>query len=208
MHTIPNTELSFRRFSVTYMLPSVQKPVTESSVPTDRLRIQMPAGMTLETAEQMVVKLQAGEATSAEDALREQVVIDETTGMGEWSTVEVRQIDESEEAVAQREAEAQAEAERLAEEEKRLNALEDFEAQGDDALGAFNPWGGSYKGVDLDAAANAPTHGESGADDVIHIRTNGDVAFKKRARIKGDGGDGTGTKAKKQKRRRIKSDDD
>ncbi|CAI5709187.1 unnamed protein product [Peronospora farinosa] len=111
----------------------------------------------------MVNQWRTGE--TAEVATWAPVVIDETTGMGEWSTVEVRHIDESEEAVAKRAEEAEAEAIRLAEERKRLDALDHSSTQGDNALGAFNPWGGNYK-------------------EEINITTNGNVSFKKRGQKK------------------------
>lgn len=202
---VPNTELSFRKFTVTYMGPGESKPVTESDVLSDRLRVPMPAGMSLESVEKMVLNLRGQEAAVKEAP----VVIDESTGMGEWSTVEVRQIDESEEAVAKREAEAQAEEERLIEEQKRRDALEDFDTQGDNALGAFNPWGGSYKGVELDQPAESATHDE----DLAAFSAKGNVDFKKRGRkANGTAGDtsagSSSASTKKQKRRRVKRDDD
>ncbi|KAG7381067.1 WW domain binding protein 4 [Phytophthora pseudosyringae] len=201
VHTVPNTELSFRRFTVVYMLPPSEEavkngekstPMAEREVLADRLRIPLPANVTLEAAEKMVDRWRNG-GDAAERETEPPVVIDETTGMGEWSTVEVRQIDERPEAVAERAAEAEAEAGRCAEEQKRIDALEDFSSQGDNALGAFNPWGGSYKGVNLDdagTAAAAPRREEE-----IGITTNGNVSFKKRGQ-------------KKQKRRRIHTDDE
>ncbi|RLN86231.1 hypothetical protein BBJ28_00012899 [Nothophytophthora sp. Chile5] len=215
VHTIPNTELSFRRFTVMYMLPpsadtpeEKPKPVTEHEVLADRLRIQMPAGMTLEAAEKMVEQWRSGGGVEAEMEVSVPVVIDETTGMGEWSTVEVRQVDESEEAVAQRAAEAEAEAARVAEEQRRLDALEDFSSQGDNALGAYNPWGGSYKGVQLDDASEMTTETTTTTSasvnrgEEIRITTNGNVGFKKRDRKAKPGAE------KKQKRRRIHGDDE
>ncbi|RLN37560.1 hypothetical protein BBJ28_00005688 [Nothophytophthora sp. Chile5] len=213
VHTIPNTELSFRRFTVMYMLPpsadtpeEKPKPVTEHEVLADRLRIQMPAGMTLEAAEKMVEQWHSGGEVEAEMEVSVPVVIDETTGMGEWSTVEVRQVDESEEAVAQRAAEAEAEAARLAEEQRRLDALEDFSSQGDNALGAYNPWGGSYKGVQLDDAFETTTETTTTTsayrEEEIRITTSGNVGFKKRDRKAKPGAE------KKQKRRRIHGDDE
>ncbi|KAG1708920.1 hypothetical protein DVH05_022552 [Phytophthora capsici] len=206
VHTVPNTELSFRRFSVMYMLPLSEeagnkgekaKPVTEREVLADRLRIPLPPNVTLEAAEKMVEQWHnGGDAAQGEIP---NIAIDESTGMGEWSTVEVRQIDESPEAVAQRAAEAEAEAEHAAEEQKRLDALEDFSGQGDNALGAFNPWGGSYKGVNLDDASAVSADGFSATaskhEEEINISTNGNVSFKKRGQ-------------KKQKRRRIHTDDE
>ncbi|TYZ56950.1 hypothetical protein PybrP1_002826 [[Pythium] brassicae (nom. inval.)] len=187
-HVIPYTGRSFRRLTVTYMAPGESQPVIEDEVYADRVRIRMPAGMALATARRMIRQMETGEVESLEDAGQAQVVVDETTGMGEWSTVVVREVDESEEAVAQREAEAHADAEALADQEKRRDALDDLSAQGDNALGAFNPWGGSYKGVQLDKAVDV---------DAIRISTNGDVGFKKRKRAGGD---------KRQKR--IRSSDD
>ncbi|EEY61616.1 uncharacterized protein PITG_01944 [Phytophthora infestans T30-4] len=184
VHTVPNTEVSFRRFTVMYMLPPSEEamkngekaePMTENEVLADRLRIPLPANVTLEAAEEMVEQWRNGDDATQTNT-KPSVIIDETTGMGVWSTVEVRQIDESPEAVVKRAAEAEAEVERTAEEQKRLDALEDFSSQGDNALGAFNPWGGSYK-------------------EEINITTNGNVSFKKRGQ-------------KKQKRRRIHTDDE
>ncbi|POM69594.1 WW domain-binding protein 4 [Phytophthora palmivora] len=201
VHTVPNTDRSFRRFTVMYMLPLSEeavksgekpKPMTEREVLADRLRIPLPDNVTLEAAEKMVEQWRNGGNTE-----RSSVLIDETTGMGVWSTVEVRQIDESPEAVAKRAAEAEAETARLAEEQKRLEALEDFSSQGDNALGAFNPWGGSYKGVNLDdgaAAADSSAAPVPHREEEINITTNGNVNFKKRGQ-------------KKQKRRRIHIDD-
>lgn len=191
---IPNTGRSFRRLTVTYMAPGELQPVTENDVYADRLRIRMPAGMTLETAQRTIRQMETGEIGSIEEAVQAQVVVDETTGMGEWSTVVVREIDESAEAVAQRDAEAQAEAAALAELERRREALEDFSGQGDNALGAYNPWGGSYKGVQLDKEARR----EGDDVDAIRISTNGDVGFKKRKKAGGD---------KKQKRMRASDDE-
>ncbi|KAL3663515.1 hypothetical protein V7S43_011403 [Phytophthora oleae] len=207
VHTIPNTDLSFRRFTVMYMLPPSEeaeqkgekaKPMTEREVLADRLRIPLPSSVTLEAAEKMVDQWRNGGDAAQEEAMPP-VVIDETTGMGEWSTVEVRQIDESPEAVAKRAAEAEAEAEHLAEEQKRLDALEDFSGQGDNALGAFNPWGGTYKGVNLDDSSAVSADGSSAPapkrEEEINISTNGNVSFKKRGQ-------------KKQKRRRIHTNDE
>uniref|UniRef100_K3WLJ6 Matrin-type domain-containing protein n=1 Tax=Globisporangium ultimum (strain ATCC 200006 / CBS 805.95 / DAOM BR144) TaxID=431595 RepID=K3WLJ6_GLOUD len=195
VHTIPNTDLSFRRFTITYMVPGVPQPTTETEVRSDRLRIKMPAGVTLETAQRMILEMQNGDTTTVEEAVKAQVVIDEETGMGEWSTVVVREIDESEEAIAQREAEAQAEADKIAEEEKRREALEDFSSQGDNALGAFNPWGGSYKGVQIDKDLSEVKRAR---EEEIMITTNGSVDFKKRKKA---------NLGKKQKRIRSEDDD-
>ncbi|KAG3077013.1 hypothetical protein PI125_g21389 [Phytophthora idaei] len=201
VHTVPNTELSFRRFTVMYMLPPSEealkegekpKPMTEREVLVDRLRVPLPANVTLEAAEKMVDQWRNG-GDAAESNAKPSVIIDETTGMGVWSTVEVRQIGESPEAVAKRAAEAEAEAERTAEEQKRLDALEDFSSQGNNALGAFNPWGGSYKGVNLDDTTSESATPAPRREEEINITTNGNVSFKKRGQ-------------KKQKRRRIHTD--
>ncbi|KAF4318754.1 hypothetical protein BBO99_00007025 [Phytophthora kernoviae] len=211
VHTVPNTELSFRRFTVMYMLPpstdaEKPKPMTEREVLADRLRIPLPANVTLEAAEKMVDQWHSG-GDPLETETQAPVAIDETTGMGEWCTVEIREIDESPEAVAKRAAEAEAEATQLAEEQRRLDALEDFSSQGDNALGAFNPWGGSYKGVNLEdvtegSAETTSTTAPPRRDEDIHITTNGNVGFKKRERKAKAGAD------KKQKRRRIHADDE
>ncbi|KAF4040691.1 U1 zinc finger [Phytophthora infestans] len=202
VHTVPNTEVSFRRFTVMYMLPPSEEamkngekaePMTENEVLADRLRIPLPANVTLEAAEEMVEQWRNGDDATQTNT-KPSVIIDETTGMGVWSTVEVRQIDESPEAVVKRAAEAEAEVERTAEEQKRLDALEDFSSQGDNALGAFNPWGGSYKGVNLDDATSTSTTAVP-REEEINITTNGNVSFKKRGQ-------------KKQKRRRIHTDDE
>uniref|UniRef100_A0AAV1T5I4 Matrin-type domain-containing protein n=1 Tax=Peronospora matthiolae TaxID=2874970 RepID=A0AAV1T5I4_9STRA len=201
VHTILNTELSFRRFTIAYMSPSSQqcaenedkrKPVTEHNVLADRLRIPLPANVTLEAAEKMVERWRNHGA--AESPTWTPVVIDETTGMGEWNTVEVRQIDESLEAVAQREKEAEAETARRNEEQQCLESLENLSSQGDNALGAFNPWGGTYKGLNLDsnADATAPGHVASSSKEMA---SGSNVSFKKRGQ-------------KKQKRRRIHTDED
>ena len=201
VHTIPNTELSFRRFTIAYMSPSSQecaknkdkrKPVTEHNVLADRLRILLPANVTLEAAEKMVERWRNHGA--AESPTRTPAVIDETTGMGEWNTVEVRQIDESLEAVAQREKEVEAETARRTEVQQCLESLEDLSSQGDNALGAFNPWGGTYKGVNIDSGADAtaPGHVASSGKEMV---SGLNVSFKKRGQ-------------KKQKRRRIHTDED
>ena len=203
VHIVPNTDLTFKRFTVMYMLPPSEeglengekaKPSTEHDVLADRLRIPLPTNVTLEAAEQMVEQWRNG--GTAEAATWAPVVIDETTGMGEWITVEVRHIDESEEAVAKRAEEAEAEATRLAEERKRLDALDPSFMQEDNALGAFNPWGGNYKGVNVEDAADATATGlSSSRREEINITTNGNISFKKRGQ-------------KTQKRRRIHTDDE
>lgn len=189
VHTVPNTDITFRRYTIAYMLPDPAKLVTETDVLVDRLRVKLPEGITLEAAERMV----APDSMSAPPPVDHK--IDETTGIGEWSTVEVRTIDESEEAVAQRTAEAEAEEARLAEEQKRLDALEEFTSQGDNALGAFNPWGGSYKGVELEA----PSASRAAREEEIQITTSGSVDFKKRRK--------TDSSSKKQKRIRVETED-
>ncbi|CAH0477968.1 unnamed protein product [Peronospora belbahrii] len=209
VHTVPNTDMSFRRFTIMYMLPPSEEsvkngdnkptPVTEREVLADRLRIPLPTNMTLETAGKMVETWRNGGTVEA--APRAPVVVDETTGMGEWSTVEVRQIDESPEAIAKCAEDAEAKATRLAEEQNKIDTLDDYSTQGDNALGAFNPWGGTYKGVNLEDAADATADGSLPCTQVtrreqeINITTKGNIRFKKRGQ-------------KKQKRRRIHMDDD
>ncbi|TMW57094.1 hypothetical protein Poli38472_003019 [Pythium oligandrum] len=198
VHRVPNTELTFRRFSITYMSPMANAPVTETELLADRLRIRLPDVMTIEDAERMIQKVESGEAETIEEA---HIPVDETTGMGEWSTVVIHEIDESEEAVAQRQAEAELAEAKQAEEEKRREALEDFSGQGDDALGAFNPWGGSYKGIELDAESASS---RKAREEEIMIQTDGDVGFKKRKT-----NDSTGSQDKKKKKqRRIRTEDD
>ncbi|DAZ98261.1 TPA: hypothetical protein N0F65_008946 [Lagenidium giganteum] len=198
-HEIPNTALVFRKFTITYMLPHSSSPVTEQDLRSDRLRIKLPQGMTMDDAEAMVAKM-AAQAATGDDT---QLVIedfnkhmDETTGMGEWSTVSVVQIDESEEVVAQRQMEEEVAAAQAAEEEKRREALEDFAEQGDDALGAFNPWGGSYKGVQLDSSSR-----KQQLEEEIQITTDGNVDFKKKRKA-------LDTNKKKKRSRRTEDDDD
>ncbi|CAI5723398.1 unnamed protein product [Hyaloperonospora brassicae] len=205
VHAVPNTELSFRRYTIAYMLPAVGecvkdeeklKPVTERDVLADRLRIPLPANVTLEVAEEMVGQWRNHGAVEA--PTRAPIVIDEHTGMGEWNTVEVRQIDESSEAVAQRVKETEEEAARHIDEQQRLDALEDLSSQGDNALGAFNPWGGTYKGVNLDSAADATVYGDVTTpcgEEEINVTASRNVSFKTRGQ-------------KKPKRRRIRTDDD
>ncbi|GLD96449.1 hypothetical protein PINS_up005132 [Pythium insidiosum] len=171
---IPNTDLRVARYTITYMAPGATEPTTENGVRSDRLRIALPAGVTMEDAERLLQKVSAGDA---ETVLQAHIPIDETTGMGEWSTVVVREIDESDEAIARREEEAvKEEAERVKQEQQR-EALEDFSGQGDNALGAFNPWGGSYKGLELDTET---ANSRQAREEEIMIQTNGNVAFKKR----------------------------
>jgi hypothetical protein len=195
---VPNTDLSFRRFSITYMPREADAPVTEHELSADRLRIKLPAGMSLEDAHRMVEKLATGEALTIEEA---HVPVDETTGMGEWSTVEVHEIDESEEAVAQREAEAETVEAKRMEDERRANTLDDFSSQGDNALGAFNPWGGNYKGIDLE---HETASAKKARAEEIMIEADGDVGFKRRVK---KGGDGQTQQKKKQRRIRREDDD-
>ncbi|KAI9905946.1 hypothetical protein PsorP6_014112 [Peronosclerospora sorghi] len=194
VHRVPNTEVSFRRFTVSYLLPAQKldtgeqaKPTCEREVLADRLRIPLPAHMTLEAAEKMVEQWRQGDAANTPACAS--VGIDETTGMGEWRTVEVIQGDESPEAVAKRAEVAEAEAAQRLEEQTRLDSFEALSSQGDNALGAYNPWGGSYKGVDVEDAALGRRSEE------INITTSGNVSFKKRGE-------------KKQKRRRVHTDDE
>ncbi|CEG48277.1 ww domain binding protein 4 (formin binding protein 21) [Plasmopara halstedii] len=183
VHTIPNTDGRFRCFTVMYMLPvdttvnsgTTMKPIVEREVLADRLRIPMPIGVSLESAEKMVDQWRTS-GGAAYKGTKPFVAIDETTGMGEWNTVEVRQIDESPDAVARLAAEAEVEAQRTCDEQERLNALEDMSSQGDNALGAYNPWGGTYKGVNIDDASTASALRR----DEINITSNGNVSFKKR----------------------------
>ncbi|KAJ0402935.1 hypothetical protein P43SY_005920 [Pythium insidiosum] len=201
---IPNTDRSFARYVITYMAPGATEPVTEQDVRSDRLRIALPAGVTLEDAERLLQKVDAGDA---ETVMQAHIPIDESTGMGEWSTVVVREIDESAEAIARREEEAAREEATRVKQEQQREGLEDFSGQGDNALGAFNPWGGSYKGIELDKET---AKSRQAREEEIMIQTNGNVAFKKRCKAEtSDDANGAFKSAKKaKKQRRIRTDDD
>lgn len=71
------------------MNPSESKPITEKEVTADRLRILLPSGTTLEEAEEMIQKTRNGDRI---DTNEYHGPVDGSTGMGEWSTVLVREI--------------------------------------------------------------------------------------------------------------------
>ena len=79
--------------------------------------------------------------------------------MGGWATVSVRTIDEAQEAQERRRLEREAalagaarqrEADD-AERRRQETLIMEQDDGGDDASSAFNPYGGTYKGVQLDA---------------------------------------------------------
>ncbi|TDH68239.1 hypothetical protein CCR75_006738 [Bremia lactucae] len=196
VQTIPNTTQSFRRFTVMYLLQKPAsttfsgenlKPTVEHKVVADRLRIPLPQTVTLEAAKTLVEQWRNNREATGE-ARRSSVAIDETTGMGEWTTVAIREIDETQQDVATRVAEA--ENEQLRKEQARLDAM-DALSQGDNALDAYNPYGGTYKGVNLDAAApfTASSRQEAMPDTTMET-----IRFKKRS-------------PRQPKRRRLPSED-
>lgn len=91
-------------------------------------------------------------------------VVDEETGYGAWETVSVREVDVKAEKKARKKAKQQAKLEEQQQREEetvrehKLKTLgERLDAEGDDAMSSFDPWGtGMYKGVRLVAAMEAP----------------------------------------------------
>ncbi|OQR93920.1 hypothetical protein THRCLA_08310 [Thraustotheca clavata] len=98
-----------------------------------------------------------------------------TPGYGAWSTVSVRIVDEVAEEKARVEEIAAFEAKKKVIQDERDNEVIMEEAlHADNALGAFNPWGGNYKGISLENESNVISEDEAPATEP--------VAFKKRAR--------------------------
>eukprot|EP00937_MAST-01D_sp_MAST-1D-sp2_P000335 g335.t1 len=96
---------------------------------------------------------------AAQKAGQAAVPVDEATGIGGWATVAVTVVDEAEEAAA---AAAKAEEERrdamraqaaaqAVEQKRQQDILFEQDDGADDVSAAFNPWGGTYKGVKLEA---------------------------------------------------------
>jgi len=163
---IPNTSLTFRRFRVSYLLPDSPEVTIESDAPADRLRIKLPPGVSADDTDSILA------GTSSGEQQEERASVNENTGYGGWSTVSVRVVDEEEEARALQEEQAL----NYAEEKKRKKSTEalDDPQYGDDALGAYNPWGGSYKGIKLGSDSS---HADN---DLMTETPRNPISFKKR----------------------------
>jgi hypothetical protein len=173
-HPIPNTDLTLRRYHVTYLMPNTETPLTEPDVRSDRLRIKLPEGTTIEQAEAMVdvgVPEQMEQQTAYE--------VDQDTGIGEWSTVSVVEIDESMEAIAARKlAEEREECKRVQELEKERKLKQMLEDPEDDTSASLTSTGGTYKGIKIDDFKPR--------EEEIQIKTSGSVDFKKKRKKNSD----------------------
>mmetsp|Transcript_5939 Transcript_5939/g.17341 ORF Transcript_5939/g.17341 Transcript_5939/m.17341 type:complete len:388 (-) Transcript_5939:112-1275(-) len=192
--SVPNTDLKIRTFSVAYytaeqLSSSSTEPSVLKGLSSDKLRL--------------IAKDSNG---TWEDPLAEPApVVDENTGLGGWETVAVREIDEEEEARLEEERQLKAEQEERMREERRKKRLaleEKDQADVEDAMSSYDPWGkGVYKGIDL--TSEATTGWKYEEIDTGKADQGGEpVAFKKR-KFNQDKG-----KKKKQFRKKTSDEDD
>ncbi|OQR84637.1 hypothetical protein ACHHYP_13113 [Achlya hypogyna] len=181
---VPNTTRTVKSYDVSYRATDDKAaPAATATVASDQLRLPLTLPSEVTTDEQVgadgfIDALYSGRSAAYLAA--------QTPGYGEWSTVSVRIVDDEAEARA-RDAEIAAfEAKKKEIQIERDNEMIMEESlHADNALGAFNPWGGSYKGIALDDEVRPPSD-----DDV---EPTAPVAFKKRAR-KDKGGRNTRVK--------------
>ena len=183
---VPNTDLVLRKFTVAYRLSTQaaeeEEEQEEEDVIPDRLRM----------VEAQVKKLPPPPPA-----------VEQSTGLGGWQTVAVREVDEEAERRAGIAA-MKEEAKRRKEEEalQRLKLMEDA-LEGEDAMSSYDPHGrGMYKGIDLKASATAELNATVEVD--LGGDKDGPVAFKKKRPAGGGGGGG----AAKFRRKRTTDEDD
>lgn len=175
--TVPNTNLVTKSFSLSFTAKDSTDGIREDEVKSDRLRLKLAAGVTVQDIE-------AALATEQQQEKEKDVDLD--TGMGEWSTVQVTEINEEEEAERARVAEEAAEeARRIVQKPVETKVLPDEPETGDSALGAYNPYNTSgsamYRGVELSTRGAAKTvEEEAHANFLKKTASSGNVSFKKK----------------------------
>ncbi|CAK4072785.1 unnamed protein product [Aphanomyces euteiches] len=187
--TVHETKEKYKHFHVLRRDKPDAAPI--ENVRTDALRIplNLPVGMTVPTKPDQTADF-LHKLHKTVQGTRPALVQERQPGYGGWSTVSVRVVDDDAEA-AKREAEAAGfEAQKATIQLERDNEMIMEESlQADNAMGAFNPWGGRYKGIALDDDV-APRDDH---DDDVTKSGGAPITFKKR------------TKAKRQMR--VKDDD-
>nr|CCA20857.1 conserved hypothetical protein [Albugo laibachii Nc14] len=178
-HSVPNTSLSLRHYQITYMDPSQNQVITEKEVTADRLRILLPAGTTLEEAEEMIRKAGCG---GASDTTESHGPVDESTGMGEWSTVLVREIPDSEVCPPDEKEDVDAEEfDTTSEVSDHISVCES------EVLASFVSKGQHiYKGINLQDANHQTTSVED-RQLIESVETNEPVRFKPRKQRRVEG---------------------
>ena len=189
---VPNTQIKMRRYNVCYESKN-RGSLSEKGVKSDRLRLRLAPEVTIADVE-AVLAAEEPEATIDNG-------IDPNTGFGEWSTVEVREYNEEEEAERIRLAEQAAEEARAAASKKATapNVLEEnLPEMGDNALGAYNNNPNEaklYRGVQLTETTKSSIRFEDEMHQKLLATASADeVGFKKSKRKEG---------SKSKKRRKI-----
>mmetsp|Transcript_26612 Transcript_26612/g.39541 ORF Transcript_26612/g.39541 Transcript_26612/m.39541 type:complete len:395 (+) Transcript_26612:60-1244(+) len=165
---VPNTEVVQKTFDVEYVSTSSDCALgmkTESGVKSDRIRLIQRAPVA-------------------------PVTVEESTGLGKWQTVAVREVNEEEERKKQQQREKEAEKQRAkamkASLEEDARALAEA-GEGDDALSSYDPYNtGVYRGIAVDSRGDA----EGQAPKTVEIESLCDgkeVGFKKRKTTSGGG---------------------
>lgn len=138
--------------------PDADEETLEKSVPLDRIRILIGADESIpKTIEEARLLAMGGEEIQVDTG--ETAVIDETTGLGGWSTVAIKRTTVSQELKEERARLRQKRQEALQEEERQKKLAEERRMEeakvanaDDSALGAFDVWNRTsegYKGVDI-----------------------------------------------------------
>ncbi|KAF0698655.1 Aste57867_10749 [Aphanomyces stellatus] len=174
--TVHETQAKFKHFHVQRRDMPTAPPIENVRADALRIPLTMPVGM--------VVPTQADQTADFLHRLHETVsgtapaaVVEQAPGYGSWSTVSVRVVDEVADAAARQAEVAAFEAQKPALQLERDNEmLMEESLLADNAMGAFNPWGGSYKGIALDD----DTTKRADADDGPVVAAP--VAFKSRAK--------------------------
>lgn len=187
---VGDASLLTRRYTVTYATQEHQSSIQEKDLDPDRLRLKLAPGMTLTDFEHAHAVQAAAEEAAAKN-------LDINTGFGEWSTVEVREFDEEEEAERIRIAQDAAERSRRATQKPKAATItaEYAPDMGDNALGAYNQTGSSYRGIELSKTTTSSSsfHQETERKLLKNASSMSSVAFKKR----------TGSSSSSKKRRAL-----
>ncbi|KDO22055.1 hypothetical protein SPRG_21081 [Saprolegnia parasitica CBS 223.65] len=175
--TDTSTSPPTKRYAVAYKATDDRTAPAVSGVFTsDQLRLCLTLPTEVATAEQITENGGNGFLDALYLGRSTQYLAARAPGYGEWSTVSVRIVDDAAEEKARAAEVAAFEASKKAIQLERDNEMIMEESlHADNALGAFNPWGGSYKGIALDDDVRPPASDDETAPAAP-------VAFKKRAR--------------------------
>ena len=146
---VPNTTIIIRKFDVEYVRMGsngVNLTVHSDDVRSDKLRL-------LANSDGSLLYEEDYEIIQKESKYEKEVpitAVDETTGIGKWTTISVKEVDEVAEEKARRKAERELAKEKKEKEDYLAEKLKTSIMNNDSALSTYDPYGtGVYKGVKI-----------------------------------------------------------